>query len=193
MLSFRALRLMPTRVFHTRVLRDFPIIPRSLATVAGPIAHARTRNKGPCAEFYRTQIDLGPFSCDWDHFVFSEFFTVGREWYDLTKMEFFVKRVMKIGGTIRPLAFLPVQDPCIVFEAGGNYYFLDTCTSYVEDFGGNFASDDGFLAAFTRPPRVTGKKYRFPKTTDELYAEVSKEQKRRAKAAQKSRQGRVAC
>ncbi|KAJ6447599.1 hypothetical protein C8R45DRAFT_1224857 [Mycena sanguinolenta] len=184
-----ALRLMPTRVFrpHMSSLHHSPIIRRSLATVAQNTLHAAAVDNDPCAGFYRTKIDIGPFSCHWEHFLFSEFFAVSQEWHDLSEMEFFVKRVMKIGGTIRPLAYLAVQDPCIVFEASGNYYFLDRCTNYVEHFGGHFVSDENFLTALGHTPRIVGKKYWFHNTTNELYAEVCKEQKQRAKAARKLR------
>ncbi|KAF8183211.1 hypothetical protein K438DRAFT_1766895 [Mycena galopus ATCC 62051] len=136
----------------------------------------------PRASLYRTKLHLRPYSCEWEHFSDWRFFCISPEWHDLANMEFFVQRVCKVRGTIRPLAFLPFPDACIAFEAGGQYYYLDTCRDYLERFGGNFASDDEFLAAFTRR-RIIGSIYRFPNDTDDLYAAVWDEQEQRKQAA----------
>ncbi|KAJ6447598.1 hypothetical protein C8R45DRAFT_1047486 [Mycena sanguinolenta] len=175
-----ALRLMPTKLFRLQIsaFHNMPTIRRSLAAVHQIPVYAPAVPENPCAQFYRTKLDIGPFTCDWQNFPFSHFFTASREWHGLSEMEFCVESVLEIQGTIRPLAFLPVQDPCIVFKAGGNYYYLETCTGYVEDFGGDFASDDDFLAVFSHPPFVTGKRYWFPETankkrrTNKVYAVV---------------------
>ncbi|KAJ7226818.1 hypothetical protein GGX14DRAFT_627143 [Mycena pura] len=141
----------------------------------------------PCPGFYRTNIDITPLSCDWENFVPWDCFTVEYGWHDLSEVDFFVKRVAKVRGEIRPLAFLPFDDPCIVFEAGGKYYFLNTAVSYLDDFGGDYASDDDFLKAIV-DPHVERARFIFGEGTDDLYKAVDKEQRlqrRRAKAAEK--------
>ncbi|KAF8171231.1 hypothetical protein K438DRAFT_2024115 [Mycena galopus ATCC 62051] len=132
--------------------------------------------KFPRASFYRTKLHLRNYSCQWEEFSDWRFFCISPEWHDLTEMEFFIKRLCKVRGTIRPLAFLPFPEPCIAFEAGGMYYYLDTCRDFLERFGHNFASDDAFLSAFTRRRRILGKLYRFPDDTDRLYWAVVDEQ-----------------
>ncbi|KAF7368107.1 hypothetical protein MSAN_00876900 [Mycena sanguinolenta] len=174
------------RLRSSRLLAAFsPHIPRTRFPPAG-IIHRQSFHRtlvvssrtsapaehfmNPCLDCYRTEIDIDPLS-----------------WYDLSEVEFFVQRVMKIQGTIRPLAFLPEsQYLCIVFEAGSNYYSLDTCNDCWKDFGGDFASDDEFLVAFTGPARVSGKKYYFPDDTNELYAAVCEEQQKAVKKAGRS-------
>ncbi|KAF7335876.1 hypothetical protein MSAN_02324500 [Mycena sanguinolenta] len=139
----------------------------------------------PYAEFYHTTIDLGPhFSCDWP-LIKRWFFAVKHVWHDLSEMEFLVHRVAHIEGTIRPLAFVPDSpEPLVLFEAGGEYYYLNTLNDYWESYGGNFASHDAFLAAFVRDhPPLRGVRYYFPEETDELYAAVCEEQEARATAA----------
>ncbi|KAJ7204736.1 hypothetical protein GGX14DRAFT_646032 [Mycena pura] len=138
----------------------------------------------PCLDFYRTNINITPLSCDWENFVPWDCFDVEDGWHDLSEVDFFVKRVAKVQGEIRPLAFLPFHDPCIAFEAGGKYYFLNTATSYLDDFGGDYASDDDFLKALL-DPHVEGTRFIFEEGTDDLYKAVDKEQRRRAKAAEK--------
>ncbi|KAF7358577.1 hypothetical protein MSAN_01196000 [Mycena sanguinolenta] len=160
-------------------------IRRLFATVNQTTAPSQIVEKYPRASFYRTKLDLRPYSCDWAKFPDWRFFTISPEWHDLTNMEFFIQRVCKIRGTIRPLAFMPIPDACIAFEAGGKYYYLDTCKDFLERFGGNFASDDEFLAAFTRRPRIGGALYRFPDDTDRLYSAVWQEQQERKQAAQR--------
>ncbi|KAF7336466.1 hypothetical protein MSAN_02300800 [Mycena sanguinolenta] len=166
-----------------------PGIRRSLATLAQTTVQAPGVHKTSCLDFYRTSIDLDPFSCDWDHFPFRRFFNVSSDWYDLTEMEFFVKRVANIQGTIRPLAYLPICDPCIIFEAGRKYYCLNTCTDYFEYFGGDFASDDRFLAALNGDPPIRGTIHDFPDNIDDLYRAVCREQRQRRRLAENSRKG----
>ncbi|KAJ7207163.1 hypothetical protein GGX14DRAFT_698292 [Mycena pura] len=144
-----------------------------------------------CANFYRTKIDIAPFSCDWDKWSEYGVFLLGPGWHDLTEFDFYVKRLLNIPGTPHPLAFLPYgPDPCVVFEASGEYYFLNLCKDYLERFGGDFASDDDFLA---RLPHATGKRKWLPKNTEKkkLYDRVCREQQRLAEAAEKSKQGHL--
>ncbi|KAJ7023598.1 hypothetical protein C8F04DRAFT_1304847 [Mycena alexandri] len=142
----------------------------------------RTRRKRErFAEPYRTNLDIDPFSCDWDSWDDYNFLEVHPEWHDLTMMEFFVKRVAKVPGTIRPLTFVPgVPDPCVAFEAAGKYYYLNTMLDYLDRFGGGFKSHDAFLTAFTRNPPIEGAHHQFPRDTKQLYGAVWKEQDRRA-------------
>ncbi|KAJ7222273.1 hypothetical protein GGX14DRAFT_428365 [Mycena pura] len=167
-------------------------ITRSLSTVlqtstsAQPANKKKTRRKRErFAELYRTKLDLNLCSCDWEDWHDHTFLEVPPEWHDLTLIEFFVKRVAKVPGIIRPLAYVPdVPDACVAFEAAGKYYYLNTAADYLERFGGGFFSHDDFLAAFTRDPPIKGVMHQFPPDIDELYAAVCKEQKRRmAKAA----------
>ncbi|KAF8171217.1 hypothetical protein K438DRAFT_2024108 [Mycena galopus ATCC 62051] len=146
--------------------------------------------KYPRASFYRTKRDLRPYSCAWKEFSDWRFFCIHPQWHDLTDMEFFIKRLCKVPGTIRPLAFLPLPDACIAFAADGKYFYLDTCKDFLERFGGRFASDDEFLEAFTRRPRITGKVFRFPDDTDRLYWAVWDEQEQRKQAAAAQELGR---
>ncbi|KAF8171235.1 hypothetical protein K438DRAFT_2024117 [Mycena galopus ATCC 62051] len=148
--------------------------------------------KYPCDSFYRTKLDLHPYSCEWERFSDWRFFYISAEWHDLTRMEFFIQRVCNVRGTIRPLAFLPVPtgDACIAFKAGGKYYYLDMYKHFLERFGGKFASDDEFLAEFTRRPRITGRVYRFPDDTNKLYAAVWEEQEPRKRAAAEKLKGK---
>ncbi|KAJ6448253.1 hypothetical protein C8R45DRAFT_1224731 [Mycena sanguinolenta] len=143
-----ALRLMPTKLFRPQIsaFHNMPIIRRSLAAVDQTPVYAPAVPENPCAQFYQFSILA---------FLYRQP-GVARPQRNGS--------VLEIQGTIRPLAFLPVQDPCIVFKAGGNYYYIETCTGYVEDFGGDFASDDDFLAVFSHPPFVTRKRYWFPET-----------------------------
>ncbi|KAJ6473760.1 hypothetical protein C8R45DRAFT_1103443 [Mycena sanguinolenta] len=138
------------------------------------------------ASFYRTKLDIRPLSCNWEELSDWRFFCVSPQWHDLTTSDFFIQRVCKIHDPVRPLAFLPLPDACIAFEAGGEYFYLDTCTDFLERFGGDFASDDAFLAALTRPPGLTGTTYRFPNDTDNLYAAVWEEQEKLKQAAGRS-------
>ncbi|KAF7357127.1 hypothetical protein MSAN_01307000 [Mycena sanguinolenta] len=168
-------------------------ITRSLCTVsqtstsAQPANERKTRRERKrFAELYRTKLDLHPFSCDWEKWQHQIFLDVHPMWYDLTPMEFFVKRVAKVAGTIRPLAYLPGVDPCVAFEAAGKYYYLNTASDYLERFGGDFDSHDDFLAAFTRYPPIKGALHQFPDDTEELYAAVWKEQDMRAARAAKT-------
>ncbi|KAJ7718266.1 hypothetical protein B0H16DRAFT_1700727 [Mycena metata] len=126
------------------------------------------------AEPYRADIDLDVFSCSWEKWNSSYFIDIRPSWHDLSLMEFFVKRVAKVPGTIRPLAFVPnVPDPLVVFEAAGKYYYLNTAADYLERFGGGWESHDVFLAAFTRKPSIKGAVHEFltiPRTFLELCA-----------------------
>ncbi|KAF8181235.1 hypothetical protein K438DRAFT_1768068 [Mycena galopus ATCC 62051] len=171
------------------------IIHRALGTVSKPIAPTTEGvragvEKNPCLDFYRTKMNLRPFSCDWDNFDEWTFFTVPTGWHDLTEMDYYVKRVFNLPGTIRPLAFLDYQEPCIAFEADGEYYYIDTASNeHLAHFGSNFTSDDHFLRAFIhgRPHPVRGTIHEFPDTSD-LYAAVWREQELRQKTAEKVRQ-----
>ncbi|KAJ7062252.1 hypothetical protein C8F01DRAFT_1368879 [Mycena amicta] len=138
---------MLTLPFHQILsFRQFQII-RSLST------HHSLK---PFAEPYCSKLDLRPFSCDWDSWSHYGFLDVNHGWYDLSEMEFFVRRVAKVPGTIRPLAFLDGVDPCIAFEADSKYYWLNTASSYLESFGGDFSSHDAFLLALTKPSHIDG-------------------------------------
>ncbi|KAJ7303078.1 hypothetical protein DFH08DRAFT_904299 [Mycena albidolilacea] len=186
------LRRMPFRP-QSLPFRHSQCITHSLSTVlqtstsAQPVDKRKTRRKRErFTELYRTKLDLHPFSCDWEKWHHQLFLDVHPMWYDLTAMEFFVKRVAKVTGTIRPLAYLPGVDPCVAFEAAGKYYYLNTASDYLERFGGEFDSHDDFLTAFTRYPPIKGAVHQFPDDTEELYAAVWKEQDRRAARAAKT-------
>ncbi|KAJ7467436.1 hypothetical protein B0H11DRAFT_2239440 [Mycena galericulata] len=151
------------------------------STSAQPADKKKTRRKRErLAEPYHTELDIYPLSCDWEKWRHNSFLEVHWTWYDLTMIEFFVRRVAKVAGTIRPLAYVPNVEPCVAFEAAGKYYFLNTAADILERFGGGFDSHDSFLAAFTRDPRIKGAVHQFPNDTEELYAAVCKEQERRA-------------
>ncbi|KAJ6503576.1 hypothetical protein C8R45DRAFT_973277 [Mycena sanguinolenta] len=181
MLSLRAVRCLSPQIL---AFYRPPLICRSLATVVQPVAHTTDVHKNPCLDFYRTNVDLDPFSCKWEDFPFWSFFRVRPSWHDLSEIDFFVRKVWNIQGTIRPLAYLPICDPCIVFEADGQYYYLDTCSDYLDHFGGNFASDDEFLATFKGPQPLYGTSHPFPKDMRVMYATVWEEQEQRKKAAE---------
>ncbi|KAJ7062253.1 hypothetical protein C8F01DRAFT_127274 [Mycena amicta] len=159
-------------------------ITRSLSTVSHSTStHPADNLKKPFAEPYCSKLDLRPFSCDWDSWSHYWSLEINEGWYDLSEMEFFVRRVAKVPGTIRPLAFLDGVDPCIAFEADGKYYWLNTASNYLESFGGDFSSDDAFLLALTKPPHIDGAVYWFPNDTDNLYSAVCMEQDLRAAKA----------
>ncbi|KAJ7062236.1 hypothetical protein C8F01DRAFT_1136978 [Mycena amicta] len=167
-------------------------ITRSLSTLAvstipaSSFTEKTTRPKrAPFAEPYRTTLNLHPYSCDWDSWGHWNFLEVHDRWYDLSEMEFYVRRLAKVSGTIRPLAFLEAVDPCIVFEAAGKYYWLDTACSLIERFGGRWSSHDAFLAAFinTDPPLLKGAVHEFPAEASDLFSAVFAEQLRRAAKA----------
>ncbi|KAJ7047785.1 hypothetical protein C8F04DRAFT_1060114, partial [Mycena alexandri] len=145
------------------------------------------RKRERFAEPYRTDLDLNVFSCNWDKWNSSYFIDIDPSWHDLSMMEFFVKRVAKVPGTIRPLAFVPnVPDPCVAFEAAGKYYYLNTAADYLERFGGGWESHDAFLAAFTRKPSIKGAVHEFPDDTEDLFGAVYMEQNRKAAKAAKA-------
>ncbi|KAJ6495029.1 hypothetical protein C8R45DRAFT_926964 [Mycena sanguinolenta] len=132
------------------------------------------------ADFYRTKIDIELLSCDWKDFIFPRIFTVSPKSHDLTDMEFLVNSLAEVLGKIRPLEYLPVQAPCVVFEVGGRYRFLNGTMDYVESFSGDFASDEEFLLAATeRPESISGTKNFFPDDLEDLYAAMGKEQRRK--------------
>ncbi|KAJ7467561.1 hypothetical protein FB451DRAFT_1258870 [Mycena latifolia] len=177
-------QILPFR--HSKITRSLSTVSQT-STSAQPADKKKTRRERErFAELYRTKLDLHPFSCDWEKWQHQIFLDVHPMWYDLTAMEFFVKRVAKVAGTIRPLAYLPGVDPCVAFEAAGKYYYLNTASDYLERFGGDFDSHDDFLAAFTRYPPIKGAVHQFPDNTEELYAAVWKQQDRRAAKAAKT-------
>ncbi|KAJ7062261.1 hypothetical protein C8F01DRAFT_1368887 [Mycena amicta] len=183
-----SLRRMPFR--RQTFLQSQIRVTRSVSTVSNSTSTYPANNlkKIRCeqeafAEPYRSKLNLRPFSCDWDSWSHYGFLDVNHGWYDLSEMEFFVRRVAKVPGTIRPLAFLDGVDPCIAFEADGQYYWLNTASSYLESFGGDFSSHDAFLLVLTKPPHIDGAFYRFPNDTDNLYSAVCREQKLRAAQA----------
>ncbi|KAJ6614050.1 hypothetical protein B0H10DRAFT_2221656 [Mycena sp. CBHHK59/15] len=167
-------------------LHGRPVAKPSHMTTSAQAVDAHFTYREPGDDFRRTAIDIAPFSSDWDDFVQSWFFTVPPDWHDLTEIDFYVKRLLKIPGAIRPLAFLRACDPCLVFAADGEYYYINTCTEFLERFGGDFASDDEFLA---RLPGLKGVLEAFPADTYKMYAAVCREQQRLAKAARKQRRG----
>ncbi|KAJ7256736.1 hypothetical protein C8J57DRAFT_1344205 [Mycena rebaudengoi] len=194
MQGLRALRQLALRppiptLHHPMVYGALSTLPQSTVPATPDVCDGVVKN--PCLNFYRTKINLGPFSCDWEKFLAWRFFAVSSDWHDLTEMDFFVKRLFKIPGTIRPLAFLDYYEPCIVFEAGGEYCYLDTGSNdYLIHYGHAFASEDDFLAAFIhRHPPLEGTIHEFPDDTEDLYDAVWDEQKQRKKeAAEKARQ-----
>ncbi|KAF8157377.1 hypothetical protein K438DRAFT_1986690 [Mycena galopus ATCC 62051] len=131
----------------------------------------------PYLNFYRTKIDLGLFSCDWENNLAGDFFAA----------DFQNSR----PHPIRPLAFLDYYEPCILFEASGEYCYLDTGSNdYLIHYGHAFASPDEFLTAFIhRHTPLEGTVYEFPEDVEDLYGVVSEEQvHRRREAAEKARQ-----
>ncbi|KAJ6505354.1 hypothetical protein C8R45DRAFT_547921 [Mycena sanguinolenta] len=181
----RPLRFLPSRVTSRPQIPTL-ITRRLLVTVSQSIAPTQAVPKHPWADFYRTNINIEPFSCAWEEFPVQSFFSVTERWHDLTEMDFFVRRVARLRGKIRPLAFLPVCEPCVVFAMTGKYYYLDTGESYLEQFGKGWTSDDEFLAEFTSGSLFEGAKFFFSNDTDELYAKVCLEQRRRKRAAEKA-------
>ncbi|KAJ7779499.1 hypothetical protein DFH07DRAFT_1056015 [Mycena maculata] len=152
-------QILPFR--HYQFTRSLSTIPQT-STSAQPADKKKTRREMErFAELYHTKLDLDPFSCDWEKWQHRDFLDVHPMWYDLTTMEFFVKRVAK-------------------------YYHLNTASDYLERFGGNFDSHDDFLLAFTRYPPIKVAVHQFPNDTGELYAAVWKEQDRRAAKAAKA-------
>ncbi|KAJ7510822.1 hypothetical protein B0H11DRAFT_2269348 [Mycena galericulata] len=183
------LRRMPFRAqilpfFHSQITRPLSTVPQTSTSAPEPAVKKTRRKRERFAEPYRTTLNLHPYSCDWENWQHHPFLDVHPMWYDLTMMEFFVRRVAKVTGTIRPLAYLPGVDPCVAFEAAGKYYYLNTASDYLERFGGGFSSHDAFLVTLTWDPPIKGAVHQFPDDTEELYAAVWKEQNRRkAKAA----------
>ncbi|KAF8139449.1 hypothetical protein K438DRAFT_1995990 [Mycena galopus ATCC 62051] len=143
----------------------------------------------PCLRVYRTKIDLGLFSCDWENYAAGP---VTSYWHDLTELDFYVRRLFRIHGPIRLLAFLDFYELCILFEASGEYCYLDTggndCQCLVH-YGHAFESPDEFLTAFIHgDPPLEETEYKFPEDTEDLYASGCEEltQRREAeKAGQK--------
>ncbi|KAJ7222543.1 hypothetical protein GGX14DRAFT_429031, partial [Mycena pura] len=190
--GLRALRRLALRS-PTLSLRH-PILHRPLATVSKTFPPTKKGvrvgvERNPCLDFYRTKIDLAPFSCDWDKFSDWHFFTVPPEWHDLTEMDFFARRVYKLPGTVRPLAYLmDTPEACIAFEAGGEYYYLDTASrNFLVCYGGDFTSHDSFLTAFIhdRPCHLEGTVHKFPDNVGDLDEVVFREQRLRKKVAKK--------
>ncbi|KAF8139446.1 hypothetical protein K438DRAFT_2030561 [Mycena galopus ATCC 62051] len=170
-----------------------PIVYPALAIPQSTAPTTRTPiwDQKPYLNFYRTKIDLGLFSCDWENNLAGDFFAVTSFWHDLTEMDFFLRRIFKIPGPIRPLAFLDYYEPCILFEASGEYCYLDTGSNdYLIHYGHAFASPDEFLTAFIhRHTPLEGTVYEFPEDVEDLYGVVSEEQvHRRREAAEKARQ-----
>ncbi|KAJ7022176.1 hypothetical protein C8F04DRAFT_1272889 [Mycena alexandri] len=131
--------------------------------------------------FHRTTLPIAPWSTAWEICGNIRFFTPSFVWHDLSEFNFFVKRVMQISGPTRPIAFLPeMPDADILFEAGGEYYEVDTVECRHVRYGGGFTSPDEFLR---RLPRLKGLVEEFPDSTDDLYAEVCREQQRLKEAA----------
>ncbi|KAJ7716853.1 hypothetical protein B0H16DRAFT_1612692 [Mycena metata] len=144
------------------------------------------RKRERFAEPYRTDLDIHPLSCDWETWN-SDFLDIGPWWHDLTLMEFYIKRVAKVPGTIRPLAFVPnVPDAGVAFEAAGKYYYVNTAASYLDRFGSEFDSHDEFLAGLIRDPPIKGARHEFPNDTEELYYAVCMEQEGKAAKAAKA-------
>ncbi|KAJ7051820.1 hypothetical protein C8F01DRAFT_1376655 [Mycena amicta] len=106
-------------------------------------------------------------------------------WHDLSEMEFYVRRVAKVRGTIHPLAYVDGVEACVAFEAAGLYYYLNTAAQFLEHFG-RFRSHDDFLRGLSAEPRIRGAVHQFPEHIVEVYAAVCKEQKRRAAKAEKA-------
>ncbi|KAJ7779948.1 hypothetical protein B0H16DRAFT_1448381 [Mycena metata] len=133
------------------------------------------------APFHRTTLPIAPWSTAWETYTHIRFFTTSFVWHDLSRFDFYVQRVMQIPGPLRPIAFLPdVPEADILFEAGGEYYEVDTLQSWQVRYGGGFSGPDAFLR---RLPHLEGLIAQFPDSTDDLYAEVCYEQHRLMEAA----------
>ncbi|KAJ7051804.1 hypothetical protein C8F01DRAFT_638208 [Mycena amicta] len=172
------LAILPIR--HPSITRR--LLQTSTLAQAADSTKKTRRKREVFAEPYHTDLDFGLFSCDWDKWNHCWFLDINDEWHDLSEMEFHVKRLAKIPGTIRPLAYVHGPDPCIAFEAAGKYFYLNTAADFLERFG-RFRSHDDFLRALSAVPRLKGALHEFPNDTSELYAAVGKEQARRAEKA----------
>ncbi|KAJ7060707.1 hypothetical protein C8F01DRAFT_1253195 [Mycena amicta] len=159
----------------------------SILPVAQPAnSPKKTRRKRKVfAEPYYTDLDLGLMSCEWGNWGHIFFLDVHYLWHDLSEMEFYVKRVAKVPGTIRPLAYVDGVEACIAFEAAGLYYYLNTAAQFLEHFG-RFPSHDDFLRGLSAQPRIRGAVQEFPDHINEVYAAVCLEQRRRAAKAEKA-------
>ncbi|KAJ7157495.1 hypothetical protein C8R46DRAFT_1040480 [Mycena filopes] len=131
------------------------------------------------------RLDLDPWSTDWENNDQQYFFEVRARWHNLSELDFFVKRLMKVPGTILPIAFYThAIDPCVLFEADGEYYEIDLMHCRLVRYGVEFASADDFLEQL---PLLRGAVERFPKHSDELYGATWREQRRLTAAAYKNR------
>jgi hypothetical protein len=112
----------------------------------------------------------------WETYTHIRFFTTSFGWHDLSRFDFYIKCVMQVRVPLRPIAFLPdVPEADILFEAGEEYYEVNTLRSRGVRYGGGFASPDEFLR---RLPHLEGLIAECPDSTDNLYAEVCYEQHR---------------
>ncbi|KAJ6619214.1 hypothetical protein B0H10DRAFT_2217073 [Mycena sp. CBHHK59/15] len=128
----------------------------------------------------------GGFSCDWNKYSDTTFFLVPLEWHNLSEIDFCVKRLLKVQGTIHPLAYLRMTDPCILFEADGQYYYINCCNDFLVRYGREFVSDDDFL---TRRLQIKSVVEEFPLHSNQQYAAVCEEQRALEQKASQKRYG----
>ncbi|KAJ7902324.1 hypothetical protein B0H13DRAFT_758747 [Mycena leptocephala] len=130
------------------------------------------------ADFHRTTLDIAPYSTDWEDTYSGSpecFFKVPSHWHDLTEIDFHVKRVFGIRGTVRPIAFKPLCEPCVLFEAGGEYYCITLVETVLVRYGGDFTGPDDFLKRRSSIEPVVEE---FPDDYEEKYAATCDEQER---------------
>ncbi|KAJ7780018.1 hypothetical protein B0H16DRAFT_729728 [Mycena metata] len=165
------------RQFHNHLTLSAP----SKASPRVAAMYVRPPRPDIYANFHRTTLPIAPWSTAWEICDNILFFTTSFMWHDLSEYDFFVKRVMQVRGPARPIAFLPdMPEADILFEAGGEYYEIDTMECRQVRYGGGFTSPDEFLR---RLPHLEGLVEEFPDSTDDLYAEVCREQQRLSEAA----------
>ncbi|KAJ7688558.1 hypothetical protein B0H17DRAFT_1068045 [Mycena rosella] len=138
------------------------------------------RGRDACKNFHRTHVKIpGGWSSNWPNYYDWTFFVVPPGWYDVTPAESYIKYLMKVQGTIRPLAFKELIEPCILFEAGGSYYCINVIGEYLVRYGADFSSADDFLA---RHHRVKCVVEQFPEDRDEEWCALDERQRALAKA-----------
>ncbi|KAJ6572778.1 hypothetical protein DFH09DRAFT_1152667 [Mycena vulgaris] len=101
-----------------------------------------------CEHFYRTKGPLPPgLSCEWEGWGDWILLLPDPTEPDAEPAIYEYLRILKVPGTMRPLAFYEnAPDVLFLFEAAGSYYRMNFCSSAVDHYGADFASEDDFLA-----------------------------------------------
>ncbi|KAJ7222838.1 hypothetical protein B0H12DRAFT_1224085 [Mycena haematopus] len=128
-----------------------------------------------------------PFRATGTNGKIHSFWTVRRRWHDLSMMEFFVRRVAKVTGTIRP-ARVPALHRSLVRVRGCRQVLLSQ-----HRIPATWSGSEGVLIRMmlsSQPSLGTllsrAPIHEFPDDTEEVYAAVWKEQIRRAAKAAKA-------